>query len=62
MKITVTYIDSGQVAPDKWESFTRVLHFEEGETLAEVYKKIGFSGNTNVELHFDIGKETNNET
>jgi hypothetical protein len=58
MKITITYKDWLQTAPDDGQSYTRVIHLNETDTLKEVFDKItaGWKNrnSVNVELHFEV--------
>lgn len=59
MKITATYKTCGQVSPDDFQSYTKVIHLKETDTLVQAFYKITKDWvspikQVDVELHFTI--------
>lgn len=57
MKITITYKKFQQVSPDDFETITKVVHFDETDSLLFVYRKLTEdwkNKNADVQIHFDV--------
>jgi dTDP-4-dehydrorhamnose 3,5-epimerase-like enzyme len=51
--VTITYTDCRQTSPDTYNTFTKVIHVDETNTLLDIINKYKMGDDTNVELHIN---------